>query len=187
MLATLLVQAACEPAADPVEVVRGFLEAHRANRPAALLDVLTDDATIESSDGRRVQGREALRALFQWDSAVAREIAIEEFDVRGDTVRAGALVERSVWLWLLGIERLVRRPGTTFLVRDSRITEIRFAALEPESRVMLDRALADFLPWAEHEYPDRLHRVRPQGRFAFGARPAADWLLLLREWRSGER
>lgn len=183
----VLVSSACATAGDPDETVRRFLEAHRAHRASAALAYLADDVRFELPGGRRLEGREALRALFQWDSAVARELTVESLEVRGDTVVAGPLAERSVWLWLLGVEQLAHGPGTEFVVRARRIASVRVTPLAPGAREILERALADFLPWAEHEYPDRLHRIRPGGDLAFGASEAADWLLLLREWRRGER
>lgn len=182
-----LTQVACGTAGDPDDTVRRFLEAHRAHRVSVALAILADDPAIELPDGRQLAGREALRALFQWDSATAQELTIESFDVHGDMVVAGPLVQRSVWLWLLGVGELAHHPGTEFVVRDGRIASIRLAPLEPAAREALDRGLADFIPWAEHEYPDRLRRIRPAGEFVFGAAPAADWLALLREWRRGER
>jgi hypothetical protein len=73
------------------------------------------------------------------------------------------------------------------IVSEGRVREIAFSDLDAASASAIQTRLADFLPWAQHEYADRLTRIRPDAQFDYQGRRAADWLALLREWLVGDR
>jgi len=58
---------------------------------------------------------------------------------------------------------------------------------DPVSEAAVQGAMEAFVPWARHEYRQRLERILPGDEFDYQERRAADWLSLLGEWQNGER
>jgi hypothetical protein len=168
------------------EVVDGFLEAYNARQAAAAASYFAPGAVLSEAGGPELRGRDAILSKLAWDSVLAASMGVGGYDVRDDSLIVGRVAERNAGLVLLGIDELRRTGPNLFLIQDGRIVSLELAALDAESTSSLEAAMRDFVPWAHHEYPDRLQRIRPAG-FEYSARRAADWLSLLREWRTGVR
>jgi hypothetical protein len=166
--------------------VERFLEAYNTYRIPRALELAADDVVLLGLGALPIRGRAALDSRMRWDSVVSSQFRAASLKERGDTVIANQLLETSAWLQLLDVGYL-EYETVSFVFRGSLIAEISFGPLSEGRRQMLERRLEDFLPWARHEYPERLRRIRPGGRFDYHPRRAADWLILLREWRSGRR
>jgi hypothetical protein len=177
---------ACAPEVGLTGAVDQFLETYNSYRIDQALELVTADVVLVEPGATPLRGRTALRARMQWDSVLATRFQATPARVRGDTVELLGLRQASAWLQLLGIDHLERR-APRFVFRDGLIERISLGAITQAGREALDRGLDDFLPWAQHEFPQRLARVRPDGEFDHQARYAADLLSLLQEWRRPER
>jgi hypothetical protein len=166
---------------DPSERAGQFLEAYSTYRIPDALALVTDDVLVRERDGGTLQGRAALRSRMGWDSVVSTQFRVTELRTRGDTVALIALTETSTWLQLLGVGYL-EYEDAYLVFRGGRIAEFALGLTVPARREVLERQLGRFLPWTQHESPERLSRVFPDGRFDYEPRRAADWLNLLREW-----
>jgi hypothetical protein len=166
--------------------VERFLELYNGYRVAEALELVAEDVAVDIPDAAPLSGSAALGSRMRWDSVLATRFRASTLQARGDTTVVARLTETSAWLQLLGVASLDREEAR-FVVRDGLIAEISLGALTPSSRENLERAYEDFLPWAQHEYPERLARVRPEGQFDYQPRRAADLLSLLRVWRRGVR
>ena len=171
---------------DPVEHASQFLEAYSTYRIPDALDHVSDAVLVRERDGRTLRGRDALRSRMRWDSVVSTQFHAAQLRRRGDTVELLSLTETSSWLQLLGVGYL-EYQGAYLVLEGGRIAEVSLGSLVPARREILERQLGDFLPWTQHESPERLSRVFPHGRFAYEPRRAADWLNLLREWAGADR
>ena len=163
-----------------------FLELYNAYRVVDALELVAADVAVDIPDAVRLSGKAELGSRMRWDSVLATQFRASAPKVSGDTTVVARLTETSAWLQLLGVASLEHEEAW-FVVRDGLIAEISLGELTSSSREALERAHADFLPWAQHEYPERLGRVRPDGRFDYEPRRAADLLSLLRVWRRGIR
>lgn len=177
---------ACAAQVSRADRVDRFLEAYNSRRIAAALELVTDDVVLVEPGATALRGREALRSRMQWDSVLATRFQAGPGRVRGDTLELFGLRQASAWLQLLGID-YVERDAPRFVFRGALIERISFGTLTEADREALERGLEGFLPWAQHEFPQRLGRIRPGGEFDYQARYAADLLDLLREWRRPER
>jgi hypothetical protein len=148
--------------------------------------LVAEDVVVDVPDAEQLRGRAELGSRMRWDSVLATQFVGSRAVTRGDTTTMVQLTETSAWLSLLGLASLEHEEAR-FVVRDGLIAEVSLGPLTPRSRAALERAYADFLPWAQHEYPERLGRVRPEGQFDYQPRRAADLLSLLRVWRRGVR
>jgi hypothetical protein len=176
-----LLVSGCTADGDPVDRASRFLEAYSTYRAPDALALVTDDVLVRERDGRTLQGRAALHSRMGWDSVVSTQFRVTELRTRGDTVELIALTETSAWLQLLGVGYL-EYEDAYLVFRDGRIAEFSLGTTLPARQEVLERQLGRFLPWTQHESPERLSRVVPGGRFAYEPRRAADWLNLLREW-----
>ncbi len=171
----------CTADGDPVDRASQFLEAYSAYRIPDALDLVTAEVLVRERGGRTLQGRAALRSRMSWDSVVSTQFRVTELRTRGDTVELVALTETSAWLQLLGVGYL-EYEDAYLVFRRGRIAEFSLGTTLPARQEVLERQLGMFLPWTQHESPERLSRVFPGGRFDYAPRRAADWLNLLREW-----
>lgn len=173
---------ACTPEVSRTARADRFLEAYNSRRVGEALALVTDDVVLAEPGTPASRSREGLRARMQWDSVMATRFQAGPSRQRGDTVELLSLRQASAWLQLLGIDYL-ERAAPRFVFRDSLIEKIWLGDIAEENQGALDRALGEFLPWAQHEFPRRLDRVRPDGHFDYRPRYAADLLALLQEWR----
>lgn len=186
LLTLTLTVAGCDPEPSPGGRVDRFLEAYNSYRIAEALDLVTDDVVFEEPGATPLRGKPALTDRMRWDSVLATRFQPAPARTRGDTVELLGLRQASAWLQLLGIDYL-ERGSPLFILEDGSIEHISLGTLTEASRAELDRGLDEFLPWAQHEFPERLGRIRPDGEFDYQARRAADLLSLLQEWRRPER
>lgn len=185
VLALTCAVAACSPGTSPGGQVDRFLEAYNSYRIAEALDLVTEDILLEEPGTTPLRGKGALAGRMRWDSVLATQFQPAAARRRGDTVELLGLRQASAWLQLLGVDYL-ERGSPRFVLDAGSIDRIFLGTLTEASREALDRGLENFLPWAQHEFPERLARIRPDGEFAYQARRAADLLSLLQEWRRPE-
>lgn len=180
----LLVLVACagEPGAD--DAVGRFLDAYNRSDVAAAMETTADDVVLERFD--LLGSTAAVHEVLSWDSALTARLRVGPSAVFDDSVVFAPAWQTSSALQLLGLGE-IEYETLVITHRAGLVTAMRFGTLQAESDRSLRQALEDFLPWAQHDYPQRLGRIRPNGRFSFQARHAADWLNLLREWRVGDR
>ncbi len=166
--------------------VADFVEAHNAYSTDQLSAYVTNDVRIVEFDGRVQAGATAFLARVGWDSVSSTQWTLDSVRLTDDSTVTAQLSVTSTWHQLLGVGTVIH-DRATFLFRDACLAELRVGPLTPDSREQLELALANFLAWAQHEYPQRLDRIRPHGLLDYQARRAADWLALIREWQTGER
>ncbi|HEX9692821.1 MAG TPA: nuclear transport factor 2 family protein [Gemmatimonadales bacterium] len=174
-----IVGCAADRGAD--KVVRDFLTARNRYDLRAVSDLVTEDVVMRDPLALPSGGRKAVLARVRWDSVLSSQWRWTGTTVHGDTVTFRRLAETSTWHQILGIG-LVERDTTRFVVRAGRVSEIVLGGLDVASETRLRAALDDFLPWALHEFPERLARTRPDGLFDPDPRRGADWLSLIRIW-----
>ncbi len=185
VLAGLVLGCASEPGPAEDGVAR-FLELYNTYNVVDALELVAEGIAVDIPDAAPLKGKAELGLRMRWDSVLATRFRASTHEVNGDTTVVPRLTETSAWLQLLGVASLEHEEAR-FVVRDGLIAEISLGELTPSSRESLERAYEDFLPWARHEYPERLGRVRPEGQFDYQPRRAADLLSLLRVWRRGVR
>jgi len=185
LLAGLTLPACSGPGPPPV--VQGFLTAYNGHDWSSAAGYLAENVTFEGPDHDPIIGIERVAARLSWDATIGSVLIVDEWHRNGDTARAGAMVERSEALLLLGVEEVRHEVGSVFVVEDGRVVYILLTPRVPASEAALKEAMEAFVPWARHEYRQRLDRILPGDEFDYQERRAADWLSLLEEWQNGER
>ena len=169
-------------------MVRGFFALHGQGHATPASRFLAHEVIVAGwTTDPAVRGLEAALAVLRWDSVVGARTELTTSEARGDTVVLGEMLHRSRFLTGLGVGEVLRLPGSRLVVHDGLIHAIDLAPLDDASRRAYDEAMSAFIPWARHEYRDRLDRIYPDQAFEYDARRAADLLELLEEWRTGVR
>ena len=175
----LLLLAGCSPTLE-----RRVLEYERrvnAGRVDAVLELFTDDATIELEGTYALTGTAALRGLAEWDSVLHTHLTFHEIVTLGDTVMAN-VVETNDWLSAIGILELVH-PSTMVIFRDGLITRIE-ATTDTAGSHALRRALDEILTWALVDHPAKVRKLVSGEGVLYNGENAVLWKELLREWES---
>jgi hypothetical protein len=184
----VLVGSSSACAGDPglVHRAHAFAEAHNSYRVEELLSSVTGDVAIEVPNVLPIEGKRAFADWIRWDSVTATQWQVTALRVVDDSIVEGRLTEVSTWLQVIGVG-LLEFETVRLVFRDALVSAIIVGTPALEDRERLDRALAGIEAWAQHEFPERLARIRSNGRFVPEPRRAADWIALVREWTLGKR
>ena len=151
----------------------------------AILQMFTDDALFEIDARPPWVGHAQIREILEYDAAVHGKLRFINCISEGDIV-TGELLEQNDRLAAIGIETL-RYSSCRLAFHEGRIQ--RFSAVREAAGAQRSRdAWTPFLPWLAAHYPaDRVRLFTPEGRFIQNRENGARVVLLLREWREGQR
>ena len=152
-----------------------------AGRVDAVLELFTQDATVELEGTYSLRGTAALRGLAEWDSVMHTHLTFHEIVTLGDTVLAN-VVETNDWLSAIGIIELVH-PSTIIIYRAGLITHIE-ATTDTAGAHALGRALDEILTWGLVDRPEEVRKLVSEEGVLYDRENAVLWKELLREWES---
>ncbi len=170
----------CSSPQTPEDTVRAYIEAHNRHDVTKAVSFMADEIRFEMGSGWIRYGKDKIRQLQEWDSAVAGTLNISELTVLGDTVSC-SLTEQNDWFRLLGIDT-IHYDSAQFYFHEGSIIAIR-AIINDKSASMIQNAYISMRNWAKIERPEALEILMPKGDFVYDAALAESWLALLREWR----
>jgi hypothetical protein len=171
----------CSP--KPVDLVKAYQGAYNSHDLDGLMSLFTDDAAFEVVGQFVLKGKEDVRRVAEYDSALNIHMTISQFTTRGDTVWCH-LAETNDWLKTAGIGEATY--SAMFVIEDGLIKLIRGEST-PEIDKALNQVLEPLLEWASKERPEQLAEMTPEGKFAYNAENAKKSLALLREWQEATK
>jgi len=179
----LLLVAASASAADSLETVRAYIDAHNRHDIDTVLDLLDPEIVFVMPSGETRDGLEKMANLEAWDSVLESFLEVADLQVSGTSVVAGEIVEHNLWFDLSGIGPITYLPGTTYEVKDGRITTIRASGWKSDQVAAFTDFMNRFIPWAEAAYPGAVREAMPGGEFRYDDVSAQIWLELLVAWK----
>jgi hypothetical protein len=184
-MASLLIAGlySCSSGSSHEETLLSYLESHNKHDIEAAMEYFHPDARI-IMPGRPVL-RE-IRKLEAWDAAIKSKQFFDSYEVNGDTIRVGKIVEKNNWFSRGGIEQVVYEPGTLYIFREGKIFEVRITEMTPESQEAIGQMYGQFLDWAYQNRRPEISRLMPGGEFAFDQSNAKECFLLLDEWQTSK-
>ncbi len=180
---TLLV-VSCGPSQSRIEVVEEYLTRLNGHNPSAVLDLHTAQPEFAIPGQDVFRGREAMRALLQWDSVLGTRLDMSGFTERGDTVFIKEGSEQNRWFAGLGLARVEYRPGTMFVFDGHRIAGVYPTGFTERTTEEFMPLMQAFMAWASEHRSDDIEQVLPDGRFVYTPVAAHQWLDLLAAWAS---
>jgi hypothetical protein len=179
----VLLAASSASAADSLETVRTNIDAHNRHDIDTVLDLLDPEIVFVMRSGETRNGLEKMANLEAWDSVLESSLEVADPRVSGTSVVAGEIAEHNLWFDLSGIGPITYLPGTTYEVKDDRITTIRVSGWKSDQVAVFTDFMKGFVPWAEATYPGAVREAMPGGEFRYDEVSAQIWLELLVVWK----
>lgn len=164
-----------------LNLVGAFLEAANQHAVEKIMALFNDNAEFELVGLYRVEGKEEIRNVFEYDADVHTKLDFSRLQIDGNTVK-GCLIEKNDRLEAIGFKKL-DYPICALEFRGGRIQ--KFSAKADESSIKkIMEALQGFLPWVTENYPtDRTKLFTAEGRFIYHRRNGERAVELLKEWK----
>jgi ketosteroid isomerase-like protein len=162
-----------------VRRVKEYEQAHNSHDAERVIALFTDDVQFETVGEWAMTGKKRIRDLEEWDAALNDDLAFTDLTVSGDTVTCKA-VERSDLLKLAGFKE-VKYDSVVVEFRGDLIRKITVRTVE-EDRLVTSDTFHSMVDWARRERYGDIAKLVSDGKFAYNARNASGWMVLMREW-----
>ena len=176
----MIFMASCSNTPAPEDIVRGYLDSHNRHDIEKALSYYHENASFH------VQGQPPitdLRKLEAWDAAISSNLVYESWEVKGDIMIVGTIIEKNNWFSHAGIAEIVYKPGTKITLKDGKIYRIEVATMTGASLSALNTMFEDFFQWTYENYPEKLNELMPGGIFDYNEKNAATWFHLMDAWQ----
>jgi len=166
---------------ENLSLAQSFLAAANQHDVEKVLGMFNDNAEFELVGMYRLEGKEQIRNVFEYDAGVHTKLELLDIQIEEDTVK-GKLIERNDRLEAIGFNKL-DYPSCSLTFRNGRIQKFS-AKADDEAIKEIGGAWAGFLPWVTRKYPfDRASLFTPEGRFIYNRENGKRVVTLLKEWR----
>lgn len=164
-----------------IDLVQTFLTAANQNDSEKVLAMFNDNAEFELVGVYRVEGKEQIRNVFEYDAGVHTKLEFSDPQVEGDMVK-GWLVERNDRLAAIGFNKL-DYPFCALTFRNGRIPKFSAKANETSIKQIME-AWQGFLPWVTQKYPTAREKLfTSEGRFIYNRENGERVVKFLKEWK----
>jgi hypothetical protein len=166
-------------AAAMLQQIREYERAHNCYDVKKATALFTDDAQFETVGEWVMAGKKKIQDLEEWDAALSNHLAFTDLRASGDTVTCKA-VEHDDLLKLAGFKE-IRYDSVTLEFRSDLIKKITAKTAE-EDQVATSETFHSMVEWATRERHGEIVKLVSDGKFAYNARNAKGWLVLMQEW-----
>jgi|PlaIllAssembly_1097288.scaffolds.fasta_scaffold373949_2 ketosteroid isomerase-like protein len=168
---------------ENLSLAQSFLAAANQYDVEKVLGMFHDNAEFELVGLYRLEGKNQIRNVFEYDAGVHTKLELLDIQVEEDTVK-GKLVERNDRLDAIGFNKL-DYPFCSLTFRNGRIQKFS-AKADDEAIKKIGEMWKGFLPWITREYPsDRAILFTSEGKFIYNRENGKRVVTLLNEWRKG--
>jgi hypothetical protein len=180
MITALCLTVVCGRSQSNVEIVENYRTAMNSHDVSELMEIYSDDIRFEiPSMNMMLFGKEALRGIAEYDSALNTVMTISNIRTSGDSVLC-EITETNNWMNAAGFSS-AHYPQAVFIVKENRIAYI--GAVISDSSAIHKDVLDSFIPFGNRNYPEIMAEMMPVGEFIFNGKNGATMVRLLREWR----
>jgi hypothetical protein len=162
-----------------VQRVKEYEQAHNSHNVQKVMALFTDDVQFETLGEWVMAGKKKIQNLEEWDAALNDDLAFTDLRVNVDTVTCKA-VERSDLLRLAGFMD-VKYDSVSVEFRGDLIRKITVRTAEKD-RLATSDTFHSMVDWATRERHGEIAKLVLNGKFAYNARNAEGWMVLMREW-----
>jgi hypothetical protein len=161
-------------------IVLAYQDAHNAHDVELALSFFAPNIRFEMTGLWVKQGLEDVRALEEWDAALANQLTFGDLRIRNARLECEAK-ETNDWFKLVGIDE-VFYDSIKFEFDNGLITHIR-AKISPKGEMAVDKVVNGVMRWALEACPEEVENLMPRGLFNYGREEAHKWLALLKDWQ----
>jgi hypothetical protein len=147
-----------------------------------IMDMFDEGAEFEIVGISHFTGKENIRSVFEYDSAVHTKLVFFDCTSKGDAVTC-QIVERNDRLEALGIKELLYR-SCILAFKDGLISKFMATIDVDMARAVGERSSA-FVDWISKNYPGEHSRMfTREGRFIYSGENGKNVVALMKEWRN---
>jgi len=166
-------------AAVMLQQVREYERAHNCYDVKKATALFTEDIQFETVGEWVMAGKKKIQDLEEWDAALSNHLAFTDVRANGDTVICKA-VEHNDLLKLAGFKQ-IRYDSVALEFRGDLIKKITAKTAE-EDQVATSKMFHSMVEWAMRQRHGEIVKLVSDGKFAYNARNAKGWLVLMQEW-----
>jgi len=175
----------CSFKSSPEKIVEGFVKTYNSHQVSEIISLYHDSITFEVSGfGINLKGKESVRAIAEYDSALKTIMTLSNITASDDTVFC-SLSEHNDWVEAAEIPDAYY-PQTMFVVKDNKIERL-YAEIADSSLENFERVLDYFVFWGNDKYPEKMKTMAPEGDFVYNAENGAMVVKMLREWKAEQK
>ena len=184
-VSSTLIISSCSFKPSPEKIVEDFVVAYNSHQVAKIMEHYSDSITFEVTGfGMNFKGKEAVRAIAEYDSALNTVMTLSDITASADTVFC-SLSEHNAWVEAAEIPDAYY-PRTMFVVKDNKIERL-YAEIADSSLENFERVLDYFVFWGNDKYPEKMKTMAPDGDFVYNAENGAMVVEMLREWKAEQK
>jgi limonene-1,2-epoxide hydrolase len=166
---------------DLLTLVRKFEDAMNRHAIDEVMDMFGEGAEFEIVGISHFTGKEKIRNVFEYDTAVHTKLVFLNCTAKGDAVTC-QIVERNDRLEALGIKEILYR-SCIIAFKDGLISEFKATIDVGMARSVGERSSA-FVDWISKHCPLQYSRMfTPDGRFIYSGENGKNVVPLMQEWR----
>jgi hypothetical protein len=167
---------------DLLTLVRKFEDAMNRHAIDEVMDMFGVGAEFEIVGISHFNGRENIRNVFEYDTAVHTQLVFLNCTVKGDAVTC-QIVERNDRLEALDIKKLLYR-SCIIAFQDGLISKFT-ATIDVDMARAVGEGSRGFVDWISKHYPLECSKMfTPDGRFIYSGENGKNVVPLMQEWRN---
>jgi hypothetical protein len=175
----------CSFKPSPEKIVEDFVKTYNSHQVAKIMELYADSVTFEVTGfNMKFKGKEAVRAIAEYDSALNTIMTLSNITASADTVFC-SLSEHNDWVEAAVIPDAYY-PRTMFVVKEKKIERL-YADIADSSHENFERVLDHFVFWGNDNYPEKMKKMAPDGDFVYNAKNGAMVVEMLREWKAEQK
>ena len=182
--AALAILANCTDRVDREAIFHAYVDAVNRNAVEDALSFHTENAEFIIPGQQPIRGKEAMRALLQWDSVLQSSLVFGAAEEEGDTLTVSSGSERISWFSGIGLDSIAYGPGLRIIFDGPLIRGVYPSALVPSSAAEFEARVGLFMGWAAQEAQEDLGQLMPNGLFRYDAESATAWLDVLARYQA---
>ena len=172
----------CGQSLSNEKIVENYRIALNSHNVDELMSIYSDDIRFEIPSMRMMfSGKDALRGIAEYDSALNTIMTLTNIRTSGDSVLC-EITETNDWMNAAGMSSAYY-PQAVFIVDDGEISFIG-AVISDSSAQNFRNVLGSFMPFGFENYPETMIEMMPEGEFIFNGKNGASMIRLLHEWRA---
>ena len=161
------------------QLTQNYPTVYNTHKVNDIVNLYADDAVFEAVDQFSLSGKDQIRGIAKYDSALNIKMSVSDIETVRDSVFCN-LSETNDWLQIAEIGEA--HYSVVFIFKDGLISKIS-ASAKPETAEAFNNVLTLFLNWAKENKSDLLAEMMPEGKFIYNAENAMKTLTMLTEWK----
>jgi len=162
-----------------LRLVKTLEDLHNSHDIDGVMSLYHDSITFELVGIWVKSGKEEIRELEEWDSALNSNLKFQTFEIKGDSVFC-KVIEKNDWFKAVGIEKIIHDP-TVFIIEKGSIKKIIAYPSEKIGKE-IGAIIGSIYAWSNKTGDSTIFELIKDEEFIYSEDTAKKWLELLNKW-----